>query len=70
MAEPVDELFVAWLRGDVRIDEADAEAECLAFFEIRLDEGGPLGGDGLGDFRVAVARQVGEDFFRPLALVE
>ena len=60
-AEGVDEEGVAFLWGDVGVDEADAEGELLALGEIGLDEFGPFGGDGPGDFGVAVAGQVGED---------
>lgn len=70
VAEPVDELFIARLRGDVRVDEADAEAECFAILEVRLDEGRPLRGDGLGNLRIAVTGQVGEDSSRALALIQ
>jgi hypothetical protein len=70
MAEPIDELFISRLRGDVRVDEADAKAECLAILEIRLDEGRPSCGDGFRNLRIAVARQVGEDSSRALALVQ
>ena len=59
--EIFDELLVAGLRRDVGVDEADAEGEGFAFVEVGLDEVGPFGGDGLRDFGVAVAGQVGED---------
>ena len=47
VAEEVDELLVAFLRWNVGVDEADTEREGGALGEIRVDEGGPAGGDGL-----------------------
>jgi len=44
--EKFDELHVGRLRRDVAVDEAEAEGERGAFGEIRLNEFGPLGGDG------------------------
>lgn len=69
-AEPVDELAVAGLGWDVGVDEADAEVECGARGEIGLNEGGPAGGDGFGDFGVAVAGEVGECQARALSLIQ
>lgn len=68
MFEKFDELHVGLLRRDVAVDQAEAERERGALSEIRLDEFGPLGGDGLGDFRIAVAGQIGEIHLRLLAL--
>jgi hypothetical protein len=62
--EELDELGVGGLRGDVSVYEADAEGEGFAFGEVGLDELGPLGGDGFGDFGVTVAGEVGEDHGR------
>ena len=60
-AEEGEELGIAFLRRDVGVDEADAERECGAIGEVGVDEFWPLGGDGFGDLRVAVAGQVSED---------
>jgi hypothetical protein len=56
-----DQHRVALLRGDVGVDQADAEGKLLALVQIGFDECGPLRGDRLRDFGVAVAGQVGED---------
>ncbi len=61
VAEEFGELDVAGLRGDVGVDEAEAEGERGAFGEVWLDEFGPPGGDGSGDFGVAVAGKVGKE---------
>ena len=61
LAEEVDELAVAGLGRNVAVHQADAEGEGLALGEVGLDELRPFRGDGLGDFGVAVAGQVGED---------
>ena len=63
VAEIFDELQVAFLGGNVGVDEADAEFELFAIGEIGIDEVGPAGGNGFGDFGVAVAWEVGEDDF-------
>ena len=68
--EPVDELAVAFLRGDVGVDQTDAELEGGADGEIGLNEGGPAGGDGFRNFGVAVAGQVSLDEPGTLAGVE
>lgn len=46
-SQPVEQLKVTLLRGDVGIDEADAEFERGADGEIRLDEGRPARGNRL-----------------------
>ncbi len=52
---------VALLRGNVGVDQADAEGKLFAFGEVGFDELGPLGGDGFGDLGITVAGKVGED---------
>jgi len=61
LAEEVDELAVAGLGRDVAVDEADGEGESFALGEVGLDEAGPFGGYGFGDFGVAVSGEIGED---------
>lgn len=68
MFEKFDELHVGLLRRDVTVYKAKAERESRSLGEIGLDEFGPLGGDGLGDFRIAVAGEVGEVHLWLLAL--
>lgn len=66
--EEFDELRVGGLRRYVAVDEAKAERKCVALGEVRLDELWPLGGDGFGDFGVAVAGKIGEVELRLLTL--
>lgn len=61
VGEEFEELRVALSGGDGGVDKADAEGERGAVAQVRLDEFGPFGGDRFGDFRVAVAGQVGEE---------
>lgn len=68
LLEKFDELDVGLLRRNVAVHEAEAEGEGGALGEVRLDEFWPLGGDGFGDFGVAVSGQVGEIHLRLLAL--
>jgi len=68
MFKKFDELHVGLLRRDVAVYEAEAECESGALGEIGLDEFGPLGGNGFGDFRVAVAGEVGKVHLWLLAL--
>lgn len=58
--EKLDELDVRLLGRDVAVHEAEAEGERGTLGKIRLDEFGPLGGDGFGDFGVTVAGEIGE----------
>ena len=59
--EGIDEQGIALLRGNVGVDQANAEGELFALGEVRFDELGPLGGDGLGDLGVSIAGQIRED---------
>ena len=66
--EEFDELDVRLLWRNVAIDKTQAERERGAVGEVRFNEPRPLGGDGLGDFGVAVSRQIGEVHLWLLAL--
>lgn len=44
--QEVDELYIAFLRGNVAVDETKTERKRGAVSKIRLDKFWPLGGDG------------------------
>lgn len=68
VAEEVKELNVGLLWRDIAVHQAQAEGEGGLFREIWLDKFWPLGGDGFGDFGIAVSGQVGEVHLWLLAL--
>jgi len=66
--EEFDELDVGLLWRNVAVDKTQAERERGAVGEVGLDKFRPLGGDGFGDFCVAVSGQIGEVHLGLLAL--
>jgi len=59
--EEVQQLAVTLLRGNVGVDQNDAQAQRGALVEIRLDEFGPLLGNLARNLGVAVAGKIGEN---------
>src|SRR6202007_3457520 len=62
--EEVEELAVARLRWDIRIDQRDTQSQGRALGKIRFDEAGPILRDFAGDLGVAVTGEVGENQLR------
>ncbi len=54
---------VAVLGGNVRVDQRQAQGKGGAIKQIGIDEACPLLGNVTGDFRVAVAGQIGKQQF-------
>ena len=63
--QEVDELLIALLRSDVRIDQHNAKREYRALAQVGINETRPLAGNFPRDPGVSVTRQVGENQFRP-----
>lgn len=68
MFQELNQLDIRLLRRNIAVDQTEAQRQGRALGEVWLNEFWPFGGDGFGDFGVAISRQVGKIHLRLLAL--